>query len=362
MTDNQKNTYVAIMAGGVGSRFWPGSREARPKQFLDILGVGKTLLQLTYERCLLVCPKENVLILTNKMYQALVLEQLPDLTPEQILCEPSRNNTAPCLAYTAYRLQAMNPNAKFVVASSDHIILNTAEYARVVNKAIDFVGDKDALMTIGLRPSRPDTGYGYIKMDATATAKEVFRVAQFMEKPNLDTAIKFLASGEYSWNAGIFVWKAADLIAAFAQHAPDIHAVFERGKLHYNTPTEQAFIDEWYPTTPSISIDYAILEKADNIYTIPADFGWSDLGTWTSLHAECEKDANDNVLQGDVLTYETSNSIIRTYDGKMLVIKGLENFIVIDEPDVLLICPKDSEQEIKQITTDLKNNNRHYIL
>ncbi len=358
-----KNTYVAIMAGGVGSRFWPGSREARPKQFLDILGIGKTLLQMTYERNLALCPKENVLIVTNKIYKNLVLEQLPDLNEEQVLCEPSRNNTAPCLAYTAYKLRQKNPAAVMLVAASDHLVIDTENYVNTVSKAIDFAAKNDALMTLGLTPSRPDTGYGYIRFGGETLENGVHKVVQFTEKPNRETAQKFLDSGDYVWNSGMFVWQVSNFIHQLETFTPDIAAIFQTIEGQLNTPNEQAAIDEWYPKTRNISIDFAVMEKASNVFTIPSDFGWSDLGTWNSLHVEAEKDKYDNAIQSDnAHLYDTANNLIRAPKNKLVIIKGLEGFIVVDEDDVLLICPKDREQEIKQITEDLKKAGKSSFL
>ena len=351
----QNNTYLAIMAGGVGSRFWPGSREARPKQFLDILGIGKTLLQMTYERSLSLCPKENIYIITNIRYRDLVLEQLPELTAEQVMCEPSRNNTAPCLAYAAFKLRSLNPNAVMVVASSDHLVVDVAGYAAQLQKAIDYAAHNNALVTIAIHPSRPDTGYGYIRYGAKELANGVHKVLEFKEKPNYETAVKFVESGEYLWNSGMFVWSVNSILAAFAKYAPDIYHIFEGIAADMNTPNEQAAIDEWYPQTRNISIDFAIMEKADNVCTVPSNFGWSDLGTWNSLHAEVDKDENDNALLGKhIRTYDSATCIVRAPKHKLVIIKGLENFIVVDEDDVLLIFPKDDEQEIKAVTNDLK--------
>jgi mannose-1-phosphate guanylyltransferase len=349
------NTYIAIMAGGVGSRFWPGSREARPKQFLDILNIGKTLLQMTYERNLALCPKENMLIVTNKIYKNLVLEQLPDLTADQVLCEPSRNNTAPCLAYAAFKLQQKNPNAVMLVAASDHLVTDTNEYTRRVSIAVDFAAKNDALMTLGLTPSRPDTGYGYIRFTQNETTAGVHKVVQFTEKPDQETAKKMVDSGEYVWNSGMFVWQAASFIKQLNQFAPDIFEIFQSIESQLNTATEQDAIDTYYPKTRNISVDFAVMEKAQNVYTVPSDFGWSDLGTWGSLHSEAQKDEFDNAVQSDnAHLYDTANNLIRVPKHKLVVIKGLEGFIVVDEGDILLICPKDQEQEIKQITNDLK--------
>ena len=367
------NTYVAIMAGGIGSRFWPASRTARPKQFLDILGVGKSLIRLTFERFLHLCPAENIFIVTNKQYAGLVKEHLPELTDNQILTEPSRNNTAPCIAYTAFKLQALNPDANLVVAPSDHIILQERKFVETLETALSFTAENDALVTLGIQPSRPDTGYGYIEVGTRSSqfavrsseeaagvatsVSSVYEVAAFREKPDLATAQKYLESGNYLWNAGIFIWRVESLLKAFAQHATDIHRILAAGAGQYNTDGEQAFIDEAYPTTPSISVDYAIMEKADNIYTIPSSFGWSDLGTWASLHNESEQNEQGNRISGGkVITHDTYNSLIRISPDKLAVIGGLDDFIIVDEGDVLLIYPKNREQEIKALTAKVRED------
>ncbi len=348
------NTFVAIMAGGIGSRFWPASRTARPKQFLDIMGVGKSLIQLTYERFLHLCPPENIYIVTNGMYKDLVLEHLPDLQPHQVLCEPSRNNTAPCIAYAAYKLQALNPEAQMVVAPSDHLITNEQAFLGNLQEALDFSAAHDALLTLGIQPTRPDTGYGYIQYEAAAVTGNVHRVARFTEKPPLEKAREYLASGNYLWNAGIFIWKAKDVIAALQQHARGICDILGASPEVYNTSNEQAFIDAHYPQTPNISIDYAIMEKAGNVFTVPGTFGWSDLGTWASLHSEAEKDENQNLVQADhALLTNTSNCLIRTAGGKLVVITDLNDYIVVDEDQILLIHPKYKEQEIKKLTQQI---------
>lgn len=349
---NNSNTYVAIMAGGIGSRFWPASREERPKQFLDILGVGKSLIRLTFERFLKLCPASNIFIVTNKQYAGLVKEHLPELTDNQILTEPSRNNTAPCIAYTAFKLQALNPDANLVVAPSDHVILKEDTFVETLQQGLAFTAANDALLTLGITPTRPDTGYGYIEIDpkAPGDSNQPKSVKAFREKPDRPTAQQYLDSGNYLWNAGIFVWRVSSLLKAFAENAPEIHRILGAGAPHYNTPQEQAFIDEAYPTTPSISVDYAIMEKAGNVFTIPSDFGWSDLGTWASLHAESPKDDQSNVVQGSpIQLIDTQNTLVRAPKGKRLVIGGLDDYIVVDEGDVLLIWPKSREQEIKHL-------------
>lgn len=349
----QKNTYVAIMAGGVGSRFWPASRSSYPKQFLDILGVGKSLIRLTFERFLNLCPASNIYILTNESYKSLVLEHLPELDESQILCEPSRNNTAPCIAYIAFKLRALNPAANFIVAPSDHVILKETDFLANIKQALAFTAKENALVTLGIEPTRPDTGYGYIKYDK-ASKSTTKKVEAFREKPDLATAKTYIKSGDFVWNAGIFIWRAATIIAAFAKYNTDIHRIFSTIEKDLNQAGEQEIINKFYPTCPSISIDYAIMEKADNVYTIPADIGWSDLGTWASLYAMREKDNEQNVLDGKMLVKNTSSSYIRLPKGKLALIKGLEDYIVVDEGNVLLIYPKSEEQDIKQEVSKMK--------
>jgi mannose-1-phosphate guanylyltransferase len=350
------NHYVAIMAGGVGSRFWPASREERPKQFLDILGTGKSLLQITYERFLPLIPKENIFIVTNAAYIGLVKEQLTDVTDNQILAEPSRNNTAPCLAYTAFKLQGLNPEATFVVASSDHLILKESVFLENIKQALEFASQKESIVTLGISPTSPNTGYGYVQYNRNDANKDgIYKVMSFKEKPNLETAQAFLKAGNYVWNAGIFIWSVKTLLKSFKQNAEDIYDILLRGENAYNTEGEQNFINEFYPTTRSESIDYAILEKADNVYTIPGDFGWSDLGTWGALYDESKKDAEANVIQGDnILVYDSTNCLVRAPHDKLVILRGLDDFIVVDETDALIIYPKAKEQEIKQVTATIK--------
>lgn len=343
------------MAGGVGSRFWPGSREKRPKQFLDMLGVGKSLLRLTFERFLPICDPDHIFIVTNAQYKSLILEQLPEISENQILCEPSRNNTAPCIAYTALKLAALDPQANMVVAPSDHIVLKEAVFLEKITSALDFAQKENALVTLGIQPSRPDTGYGYIQF-GQELAGGVFKVQRFAEKPDYNTACSYIETGEYLWNAGIFIWNVQSILEAFQALAPEIYAILEPGKSVYNTPGEQAFIDAHYPTTPNISVDFAIMEKADNVFTIPAEFGWSDLGTWASLYAECPKDEYDNVVQGNILALDSDNCLLRSPEGKLMVVKDLSDYIVVDTDDVLLIYPKSKEQEIKQVTGLVKSH------
>jgi mannose-1-phosphate guanylyltransferase len=349
-----KNTYVAIMAGGVGSRFWPGSREAKPKQFLDILGVGKSLIRLTFERFLELCPSEHIFVVTHKNYKEQVLEHIPELTENQVLCEPSRNNTAPSVAYTAFKLNALNPEANFVIAPSDHIILKEDDFLDQIRKALKFSQINDALLTLGIQPSRPDTGYGYINFQSNGQ-EGVFKVKSFKEKPDVETAQKYLDSGHYLWNAGIFIWRSKSILKAFQKHAPAIYGVLEKGVNIYNTEKEQDFIDVNYPETDRISVDFAIMEKAENIFTIPADIGWSDLGTWASLHAELGNLEKENVANTQMVRLvDTTDSLIRLPEGKMALIRGLHDYLVIDEEDVLVIYPKSKEQDIKGETQEIK--------
>ncbi len=344
------HTYVAIMAGGVGSRFWPASREARPKQFLDILGNGKSLLRITFERFLHLTTADKIYIVTNAQYRDLVREHLPEITNEQILCEPSRNNTAPCIAYTAFKLHALDPEANLVVAPSDHLIRNEPLFLDNLRKALAFTAREKALLTLGIAPDEPHTGYGYIQFAADTDHDGIYAVRRFTEKPPREQAQAFLDSGDYLWNAGIFVWRTATVLQAFKQHAPAIYDLLARGEACYNTPDEQAFIDDTYPQTPSISVDYAIMEKADNVYTLPAQFGWSDLGAWASLHGEVPHDAHGNAIQGErVLLTDMHNCLVRTTGDKLIVAAGLDDFIIVDEGDVLLIFPKNREQEIKAV-------------
>ena len=343
------------MAGGVGSRFWPASTEDTPKQFLDILGVGKSLLRLTFERFLNLVPAERILIVTNKKYKALTQFHLPELPEENILCEPSRNNTAPCVAYTALRLRAANPDAVFVTAPSDHIILKEEAFLQKITEAFEYVESNNAIVTLGIQPTRPDTGYGYIEVsnDESDVPNKIHKVSSFKEKPNKEVAQQYLDAGNYLWNGGIFIWKANDLIDSFRLNAPEIIEVLTQDESNFATDNEQKYIDKVYPNTPSISVDYAILERADNVFTIPADIGWSDLGTWNSLHAFLDKDQNLSVTIGaNTHLIDTKNTIVRSDSEKVVIIKGLDEYIVVDEPDALLIYPKDDEQEIKNVVKE----------
>lgn len=357
------HTYIAIMAGGVGSRFWPASREERPKQFLDIMGQGKSLLRLTFERFAQLVPADHIFIVTNGKYKALVREHLPELTDNQILCEPSRNNTGPCVAYTALKVRQLDPEANLVIAPSDHLIHNEPLFLDNLRQALDFTAREEALVTLGIAPDQPHTGYGYIQFGEKVEPNGVYRVKRFTEKPPLEQAKAFLASGDYLWNAGIFVWRASTVIDAFRRHAGEIIELLGQNLACYNTPEEQAFIDQVYPQTPNISVDYAIMERADNVFTIPAQFGWSDLGAWNSLHHESDRDAAGNLVQADaILLHDTHNSLVRLPKGKLAVVAGMDDCIIVDEGDVLLVCPKSREQDIKGLRKAVEERFGHRYL
>lgn len=353
---NTDKYYVAIMAGGVGSRFWPASREHLPKQFLDILGVGKSLIRLTYERFTKIIPPERILVVTNKIYKDLVQEHIPEIPAKNIITEPSRNNTAPCVAYTAFRLQAVDPDSVFVMAPSDHVILKEQEFIDRITESLEFAAQEDVIVTLGIQPSRPDTGYGYIESTGDKVKGEIQKVKSFREKPDLETAKMYVKDGGYFWNGGIFVWSSKTILNSFKNNAGEIYSILSKDLSKYNTEEEQAYIDEEYPKTPSISVDYAILEKADNVYTLPVEIGWSDLGTWNALHAYKEKDDTGSVVIGEnTMLINSKDCIVRSDAKKLVVIKGLENYIVIDEEDVLLVYPKDEEQAIKSLRKGIEN-------
>jgi len=360
-----KNYYCVIMAGGIGSRFWPVSRNLRPKQFLDILGTGKTFLQQTFERFTQIIPRENILIVTGCAYTSLVNEQLPGLDPSQILSEPSRCNTAPCIAYATYKIMDKNPKATIVVAPSDHLIINEQEFLRIIGKAMEFATGNDILVTLGLKPTRPETGYGYIQLAVKGkkealTMGEPYKVKTFTEKPNLDLAKVFVESGEFLWNSGIFVWTAEAIQKAMKTLLPEIDTLFEQGKGKYNTPEEADFIKKVYTECRSVSIDYGVMEKADNVQAFPGDFGWSDLGTWESLYLQREKDTHSNMVDAQKISLDkvSNSSIAVSNPEKLVVIEGLDNYLVADTDDVLLICPRNNEERIKQV---MKNIDPRYL-
>jgi mannose-1-phosphate guanylyltransferase len=346
------NYYAVIMAGGVGSRFWPVSTKQFPKQFHDMLGTGQSLIQRTFDRINDLVPSENILIATNQNYENLVLNQIPKTTKDQLILEPAMRNTAPCILYAALKVYEQNPNGVMLVAPSDHWIDDEAEFSRNIQTSFKACSDRDILMTLGIQPDSPNTGYGYIQFESNDS--EIKKVKNFTEKPNLETAEKFLASGEYLWNAGIFVWSAKSILNAFQQSLPEMYALFNVTDI-YNTEDESDFIEKNYSKAENISIDFGIMEKAPNVHVLPVDFGWNDLGTWGSLYNKLDKDSNDNATVGsETLFKDAQGNMIRTQSGKRVVIQGLSDYIVVEKEDVLLICPKKDEQDIKQIVSDVK--------
>lgn len=360
-----ENVINVIMAGGIGSRFWPMSRQSKPKQFLDILGTGQSLIQMTYERMCKVGSAEKTLIVTSKEYAQLTRKHLPQLSDKNILAEPERRNTAPCIAYAAYKLKKTDPDAVMVISPADHVIMKEDKFNTTLSQAIQHARDTGHLVTIGIKPSRPDSGYGYIQFfkDNQYGVSEVQRVKTFTEKPSVELAIQFLQSGDFYWNSGMFVWKVSSIIEAFEHLMPDMAQVFEESVDEFNTENEAQTIQKIYSECPNISIDYGIMEKAKNVDVVLGDFGWSDLGTWGSLYEELNKEEGENVvLSGDVKTYNSTHSIVSAPKDKLVVIQGLNNYIVIDEGDALLICQKAEEQKIKEFVSDLKKSGRKEFL
>ncbi len=350
-----KHHYVAIMAGGIGSRFWPMSRTDYPKQFLDILNTGKTLIQWTYERFADFIPRENIFVVTSDEYSGIVAEQLPDLPVANILGEPSRKNTAPCIAYISFKLMQQDPQASLIVAPSDHLILDTTAFRKVCLEALSFVNKHNAFITLGIQPTQPNTGYGYIQFEQHAVTDNVYKVKTFTEKPNLELAKTFVASGEFLWNAGIFVWQVKNILTAFEKYLPEMFEVFAADRERFNTEEEKAALEAIYPQCTNISIDFGIMEKADNVYVIPSSFGWSDLGTWNSAYENFEKDALDNAVAGDnVVVIDARKCMVHVPDDKLVLLQGLDDYIVVDTKDVLLICQKTREQEIKEYVAEVK--------
>lgn len=354
-----QDSYVIIMAGGVGTRFWPFSRTDFPKQFHDVLGTGKTLLQQTVERFDGVCPIENIYIVTSHEYKEIVKEQIPALTDDQILLEPNRRNTAPCIAYACYKIAAKNPNANVVVAPADHIILKEENFRDTISIALGATRNEDILVTLGIQPSRPDTGYGYIQY--IPDKMTVKKVKSFTEKPHLELALQFLDSGDFVWNAGIFVWNVNAFKKALKSFQPNIAEIFEGGDNHYYLDTEDGFVQRAYQHCGSISIDNGIMEKADNVHVVLSNFGWSDLGTWKSLYEVSEKDENENVIDGTLILHNTTNSIIKTPKDKLVVVNGLDGFIVAEYDGVLLICKKEDEQKVKEFVAEAKELDVKYV-
>ena len=371
-----KNNYCVIMAGGVGSRFWPFSRNHKPKQFLDFFGTGRSLLQMTIDRFRPIVPIENILIVTNVLYRDQVLEQIPNLRSEQVLCEPARRNTAPCIAYAVAHISAMErrkaqlenresdmSKVKIVVAPSDHLILQEEKFRQTIQEGFDFIEKNDSLLTLGMKPTRPETGYGYIQRGEEAKGEEakgeeargeeIYKVKAFTEKPNLELAKVFLESGDFLWNSGIFLWSLDSIRSAFRTFLPEIASKFKEGEDKMGTAAEEEFIQDMFPTCPSISIDYGVMEKAQNVYVMPSDFGWSDLGTWGSLYELSEKDENENVtLHSDATYYDSHGNIVTLPKGHLAVVQGLEDCIIAESDGVLLICKRDAEQQIRQFFMD----------
>lgn len=349
------HVYAVIMAGGIGSRFWPESRTAKPKQFLDILNMGKTLIQMTYERFLHLVPKENIYVITSSDYAGLVKEQLPYISDSQILKEPVRRNTAPCIAYSCSKLYFLDPEATVIVSPSDHLITQEEKFYEVMNRCVEYVNDNGTLVTIGVKPTKPSTGYGYIQFRDEHSPDGFYKVKTFTEKPTPEIAKTFLDSGDFLWNSGMFVWKAKTLLEAVKKHLPEICEAFRKGEKHYNQTTEENFIREAYSQCTNISIDYGVMEKANNVFTTPAQFGWSDIGTWDALYDVYPHDYLGNAVAGkNVNIYDSANNMVMVPNNKLVVLQGLRDYCVIDTGDVLLICQKSHEQEIKQITVDLK--------
>jgi len=354
--------YCVIMAGGIGSRFWPMSRTAYPKQFHDVLGIGKTLIQLTFDRFAALCPPENIFVVTNTQYVDQVAEQLPAIKKEHILAEPSRRNTAPCIAYAAHKIASLNPKAQMVVAPSDHLVMKEEEFTRIIRKAYELAASGEELVTLGIRPTRPDTGYGYIQFDDAFVNDdaEIRKVKTFTEKPDLEIAKELLKDGSFYWNSGIFIWSVSTILNALDTYLPDINNLFLEGTELYNTDKEQDFINRIYPVCENESIDYGVMEKAgkaDKVNVVLSDFGWSDIGTWGSLYTHLDQDKMGNAHLGkQVSYYGASNNMVKTPEDKLVVIEGLDDYIVVDTDDVLLICRKEKEQDIKKMVNDIRHN------
>jgi mannose-1-phosphate guanylyltransferase len=347
------------MAGGIGARFWPYSRRKRPKQFLDILGTGRTLLQMTYDRFTDIAEADQFVVITYRKYLALVKEQLPELKDHQIITEPMRKNTAPCIAYATYRIHALDPDATIIVTPADHLILQEKKFNKVLKEAVE-AAQEGKLITLGIKPIRPETGYGYIQY-IEKPGSHVFRVKTFIEKPNSKLAKTFLESGDFVWNSGMFVWKANSLIKAFEKHMPDMAEVFEEGKDIYGKATESSFVVSAYAQLKSISIDYGVMEKSSQVYVILGDFGWSDLGSWHSLYALREKDEHNNVVEANAILYDTTNSFVKVDSNKLVVVQGLDNYIVNETDNVLLICKLDAEKKFREFVTNAKKKGEDFI-
>ena len=358
-----KHQYVAIMAGGIGSRFWPQSRTSYPKQFLDILNTGKTLIQQTFERYASFIPVENIFVVTSVDYAKIVEQQLPNIPTINILTEPSRKNTAPCVAYISFKIFQKDPEASLIVAPSDHIIMDTLGFVKTTNTALGFVANNDAMITLGIEPTYPNTGYGYIQYDTSNVANDVFKVKTFTEKPNLEIAKSFIQSGDFLWNAGIFIWKIQTILRALRLYQSEMYELFEAEQSFFNTASEYQAIERIYPLCIHVSIDVAVMEKANNVYVIPSSFGWSDLGTWNSAYENLEKDYLGNAVAGkNVIIIDATKCMISAPADKLVLIQGLDDCIVVDTKDALLICKKDKEQDIKEYVAEVKRSKGDYYL
>ncbi len=345
------NRYCVIMAGGVGSRFWPKSRQSKPKQFLDILGSGKSFIRHTFERFLESVPQENFLVVTNRKYRDLVLEHIPELKPEQVLCEPIGRNTAPCICYAAFSLLKQNPEAEMIVTPADHYISDEVAFRGIIDEAVDFSSRNNALMTIGVKPTRPETGYGYIQV---SSSEPISKVKCFTEKPNLELAQTFIQCGEFFWNSGIFVWKVSDIVKAIEAYMPDNYRLFSSIMESYGTADEERAIAKVFAECKAISIDYGVMEQAENVYVRVGEFGWSDVGTWGSVYQHAKKDKYANSASEDTFLYDTRNTLISMPEGKIAVVSGLRDYIIVDTDDVLMVCPREEEQNIKKFIDDVK--------
>lgn len=362
------NTYCVIMAGGIGSRFWPISKSTMPKQFLDIFGTGRTFIQQTYDRLKKICPPENFYVVTSVDYKGFVMSQLPELREEQVLLEPLRRNTAPCIAYASYKIQTINPDANIIVAPSDHYIQQEEIFLEEIRKGLDFVSKNDALLTLGIKPHRPETGYGYIQIESLSPVGSVdnlHKVKTFTEKPNLELAKIFLESGEFFWNSGIFIWSLRSILNAFKSHLSPVSELFEKGYKNklYGTNDEIPFLNKTYSECQNISIDYGIMEKADNVYVLCSNFGWSDLGSWGSFYENSQKDNQGNVVSGNnVMFYGSENCIVKMPDEKLVVLQGLDGYIVVESEGILLVCRREDEQQIRQFVNDVRmDKGEHYV-
>lgn len=353
---DNKDIYCIIMAGGIGSRFWPLSRTSKPKQFIDILGTGKTLLQQTFSRMNRICPAENIVIVTSHIYRSIVLEQLPEISETQVILEPMRRNTAPCISFANYKIKQKNPNAIVVVAPSDHLILNEDKFVETINSAVVFAAKNDALLTLGIKPSRPETGYGYIQVGSSPDKHipNLKKVKTFTEKPNVEIAKVFVDSGEFFWNSGLFIWSLSSIMKAFEKHLPEVDGLFKDAFVKFSSPDEPKAVELAYSECRNISIDYGVMEKADNVFVICSEFGWSDLGTWGSLYTHSNKDKSNNAVNGgNVMIYDSKNTLVNVPDKKLIVLQGLEDYIVVESDDILLICRMKDEQEIKKFVSDV---------